>query len=111
MNTTGIIINRRLVKEASIKFLSSIPSLKEDLDLLEATAEDLTSTMIQVLLLSLESDEEETEPIKKEAKEEPQPPTPPLSDDELIMHQESLRMRSSFLTKMQERARNRKPSF
>ena len=97
--SSDIMINRRIVKEASLKFLSSIELLKHDPELLEATAEDLTSIMIRALLESLSSDEEEDmqeNPLKEETKE-----LPDLPED--VVRRESEQLRVSFLAKLQQR--------
>jgi hypothetical protein len=96
----GVTINRKIVREASHKFLSSIPQLKEDEELFKATVEDLTSIMIRALLLSLESDNSDVEPTESE--EEHREADHPLSNEE-EMRRRSEEMRTSFLAKLQQR--------
>lgn len=98
--SSDIIINRRIVREASLKFLSSIESLKHDSELLEATADDLTSIMIRALLESLASDEVE-ESQEKTQKEEVRDVLTDLPED--VVRQESEQLRASFLAKLQQR--------
>jgi hypothetical protein len=99
--SSDIIINRRIVREASLKFLSSIESLKHDSELLEATADDLTSIMIRALLESLASDEVEESQEKTQKEEEVRDVLTDLPED--VVRQESEQLRASFLAKLQQR--------
>jgi hypothetical protein len=102
MDNTDIIINRKVIKEASRKFLSSVESLTRDPELLEATIEDLTSIMVKALLSSIESEDPETKEAKPQKKEEhPEQEVPPQEVDYVM----SERLRSSFLSKLQERVK------
>jgi hypothetical protein len=102
MKDTDIIINRKVIKEASRKFLLSIDSLTRDPELFEATVEDLTSIMIKALLSSIESEDSVTKESEPQKKEEHAEQEVPLQEIDYVM---SEKLRSSFLSKLQERVK------